>query len=73
MRKCDCQERERLPNEKMCDEWKRMIIEKEQKHMKKKYSAYNIERKRHYKINKTFMTTEREKKFEEEEKKELAR
>jgi hypothetical protein len=50
-----------------------MIIEKEQKHMKKKYSAYNIERKRHYKINKTFMTTEREKKFEEEEKKELAR
>lgn len=49
MRVCDCQERERLPNEKMCDEWKKMIVEKEQKHIKKKW---NIEIKIYYKINK---------------------
>ncbi len=73
MRECDCQKGERLPNEKMCDEWKRMIVEKEHKHIKKKYIAYNIEIKRHYKINKAFMTTKREKKFEEERKKEFAR
>jgi hypothetical protein len=52
---------------------KRKIVEKEQKHMQKKYSAYNIETKRHYKINKAFMTTKREKKFEKEKKKELVR
>jgi hypothetical protein len=50
-----------------------MIVEKEHKHIKKKYIAYNIEIKRHYKINKAFMTTKREKKFEEERKKEFAR
>jgi hypothetical protein len=38
-----------------------MIVEKEEKHMKKKYNAYNIERKRHYKINKAFMTTKKKK------------
>ncbi len=57
----------------MCDEWKKMIVEKEEKHMKKKYNAYNIERKRHYKINKAFMTTKKKKVWRKEENKELAR
>ncbi len=58
-------------NERVWLPRKRKIVEKEQKHMQKKYSAYNIKTKRHYKINKTFMTTKREKKFEKRKKKNL--